>query len=259
MDIPISPLIISGEEETNCVLLSQIKVNEKTGVPPSKVEIFTLLFNEDQKVVKEINGEIDFSPFDNEILVPYFQASLPAGKYECRIVARETETGQASVGKKTFDIPDMNNDRIVLTSPLLFAAGPKSQIFKFSKEKNQKGKNKDLSLGDIYKYLPKSRHLVVGEIGPEIKNLLAVLPITFTEGPASDVEFSVRLHSKHEGEAIVLPVQITDPKPIGANKNILMIEVRLPDLVPGEYELEIEAMEKNTSSSFFIRRSLIKR
>jgi len=259
MDIPIEPLFVSGEEETNCVLLSQITVSEKTGVPPSKVEIFTLLFDENQKVVKEINGEIDFSPFDNEILVPYFQTNLPAGTYECRIVTRDIETGRASVGQTAFDILDMSNTEIVLTSPLLFAAGPGSQIFKFSKKNGKKEKEKDLSLGDIYKYLPKNHHLVVGKIDPEIKNLLAILPVTFTKRPTPDLEYSVRLYPEQEGEAIVLPAQISDPKPISDNKNILMIKMKLPDLVPGEYELEIEAMEKNTSSSFSIRRSFIKR
>ena len=256
LEIPIEPLFISGEGEMNCVLLSQITVNEKTGVPPSEVEIFAFLFNENQKVVKEMNGEIDFSPFDNEILVPYFLANLPAGKYESRIVARDKETGQASVGKAAFNIQDKSNAEIVLTSPLLFVAGPKSQVFKFLKQTSQKGKDKDLSLENVYKYLPKNHSLVVREIGPEIENLLAVLPVTFAGGPAPEIEFIARLHPKPEGEAIVLPIQIIDVQAIRDNKDIMMIEMRLPDLVPGEYELEIEAIEKNTSASFSVRRSL---
>ena len=259
LDIPIEPLFISGEEETNCVLLSQITVNEKTGVPPSKVEIFVLIFNENQKIVKEMNGEIDFSAFDNEVLVPYFQANLPADKYECRIVARDLETGQASVGKTTFTIPDINSSRFVLNSPLLFAAGPKSQIFKFSKNKDKKGKEKDLSLGDIYKYLPKNHYLIVGDIGSEIKNLLAVLPVTYAEGLIPEFEFSVRLYPKPEGEAIVIPMHIADIQSINALKDLLIIEIKLPDLVRGEYELEIEANEKDKPASFSIRRSFIKR
>jgi VWFA-related protein len=259
LDIPIEPLFVSGEEKMNCVLLSQITVGEKTGVPPSNVEIFAFLFNENQKMVKEMNGEIDLSPFDNEVLVPYFLANLPAGKYECCIVTRDMETGQASVGKTAFNIPDMSNAEIVLTSPLLFAAGPESQIFKFSKKKSQKGKDKDLSLGDIYQYLPENHCLFVREIGPEIKNLLAVLPVTFAGGPVPEVEFIARLHPKPEGKAIVLLIQIIDVQTIRNSKDILMIEMRLPDLEPGEYELEIEAIEKNTSASFSVRRSFIKR
>ena len=37
------------------------------------------------------------------------------------------------------------------------------------------------------------------------------------------------------------------------------MEIHFSDLAPGEYELEIEAVAKNTSSRFSVRRSLIKR
>jgi len=83
-----------------------------------------------------------------------------------------------------------------------------------------------------------------------------VLPVTFAGGPAPEVEFIVRLHPKPEGEEILLPMQIPDAHAISDNKNVLMIEMRLPDLAPGEFELEIEAIEKNTSASFSVRRSL---
>lgn len=259
LEIPIEQLFVPGEEGTNSILLSQITVDEKTGVPPSKVEIYAFLFNEEHRVVKEINGEVDFSPFAGEILIPYFLADLPSGKYECRVVTRETETGQASLGKVTFGIPDMSEAEIVLTSPLLFVAGHESQIFKLSKKKSQKEKDEEFSLGTIYKYLPENHSLVVREIGPEIKNLLAVLPVIFAGGLAPEVEFNVRLHPKPEGEAVPLPMEILDAKSVSDNKDILMMEMGLPDLAPGEYELEIEAIMKNTSASFSVRRSLIKR
>jgi VWFA-related protein len=259
LEIPIEPLFIFGEEGANCVLLSQIMVDEKTGVPPSKVEIYALLFDEDHKVVKERNGDVDFSSFAGEILLPYFLADLPSGKYECRLVTRDTETGQACVGKVTFGIPDMSEAEIVLSSPLLFAAGPESKIFKLSRKKGQKEKDEDLSLDTIYRYLPENHSLVVREIRPEIENLLAVLPITFSGGPAPEVEFKARLHPKPEGEAVLLPMEILDAKPISDNKDILMMEMSLPDLLPGEYDLEIEAIVKNTSASCSVHRSLVRR
>ncbi len=257
LEIPVEPLFISGEDEMNCVLLSQLTVNEKTGIPPSRIEIYTFLFNEDQKVVKEMNGEIDFSAFADKILVPYFLANLPSGKYECRIVTRNKETGQSSVGKAVFHIPDTSSAEIVLTSPLLFVAGHESQIFKLSKKKSQKGEDEDLFLGNIYRYLPENHCLVVREIGPEIKNLLTVLPVIFAGDLAPEVEFNVRLYPKPEGEAIVLPMQILDAQEVSDHKDILMMEMLLLDLLPGEYDLEIEAIEINTSASFSVRRSLV--
>jgi VWFA-related protein len=256
LDIPMEPLFISGDKDTNCVLLSQITVNQQTGVPPSEVEIFALILDENKNVVKEVNGEIDFSTFDNKILVPYFHADLPAGRYQSRIVTRELETGKASVGKAAFNIPEISNTTIKMTSPLLFSWGSESQIFKFSKKKDSRQKEKELSLGDIYKYIPKNHQLVVGNISPKTRNLLAVLPVTYLAGPSPEIEFSVLLHPKPEGDALTLPMQINHVHTISSNKDIVMIEMKLPDSGPGDYELEIEALEKNTSSRFSVRRSL---
>jgi hypothetical protein len=171
-------------------------------------------------------------------------------------VTRESETGKASVGKAAFNIPEMSHTTIKMTSPLLFSRGSESKFFKFSKKKDSR-KEKELSLGDIYKYLPKNHHLVVGEISPKTRNLLAVLPVTYTAGPSSEIEFSIFLHPKPDGDAFVLPMQINQVRSISGNKDILMIKIQLPDCGPGDYELEIEAKEKNTSSRFSVRRSLM--
>jgi VWFA-related protein len=257
LEIPLAPLYISGEEETNCFLLSQIAVDEKTGIPPVDVEIYALFFDEDHNIAKEINGEIDFSPFDDDILIPYFQANLRPGQYDCRIVARDKETGQALVGTTAFEIPDTSSDDKALTSPLLFTAGSESKVFKFSKRK--KATDRELSLGDVYRFLPKNHRLIVREIGPETKNLLAVLPLTFASGSAPAFEFAALLRPKSEGETMEIPIKITDVRSINENKDILMMEISLPELAPGEYELEIEAFGKDTSARLSVHRSLILR
>lgn len=259
LDIPVESLFIAGREKMNCALLAQIPVNEKTGIPPSTVEIFTFLFNEDRKMVIKKRGEMDLSPFDQQSLFSYFTANLPAGEYECRIVARDLETGQAIVGKIVFPLPEKSESEIVLSSPLLFAKGPESKIVRFSEGLNQKEKDKDLSLRDFYKFLPKNHCLVVRDLEHGIKSLLAALPVTAAKGPAPEVEFSARLHPRPKGEPINLATDIVDIQETSAQTDILMMEIRLPDLKPGEYELEIEAFEKKTSARSLVRKFLVRK
>lgn len=256
-DIPVEPLFIAGREKMNCALLAQMPVNEKTGIPPSTVEIYTFLFNEDRKIVMKKRGEMDLSPFDQQSLFSYFTANLPAGEYECRIVARDLETGQAIVGKIVFPLPEKIDSDIILSSPLLFAKGPESKIVRFSEGLSQKEKDKDLSLRNFYKFLPKDHCLVVRDLEPGIKSLLAVLPVVVSKGPAPEIEFSARLHPRPEGEPINTAMEIVDIQETGAQTDILMMEIRLPDLKPGEYELEIEALEKKTSARSFVRKFLV--
>lgn len=250
MDIPIEPLFITGIKDINCALLSQIAVNERTGIPPSKVEIFAFLFNMDHKEVMKKKGEIDLTPFDQKTLFPYFTTKLPAGDYECRIVIRDLRTGQAAIGKTVFRLPEKSDTENVLSSPLLFATGPESQILKFS--------DKDISISDFYKFQPKNHCLIVRELEPGIKRLLALLPVSVHAGLTPEVELSVRLYPKPEGEPTILPTEIVDVKKTSTNTDIFMIEIRLPDLKPGKYELEIEALDEQSLARYFIRKFLVR-
>jgi hypothetical protein len=259
LDIPVEPLFIAGREKMNCALLARITVNEKTGIPPSKVEIFAFIFNKDHEAVIMKNVEMDLAPFDQKFLFSYFTANLPAGEYECRIVARDLETGQAVVGKIVFALPEKSDSEIVLSSPLLFAKGPESQILRFSEGLSRKGKDKDISLSNIYKFLPRNHCLVVRDLEQGVKSLLAVLPVAVAEGQAPEIDLSVRLHPRPEGEAINLTAEIIDIKNTNTKTDILMIEIRLPDLKPGEYELEIEVLERGILASSSVRKSLVKK
>lgn len=256
-EILLEPLFIAGRKETNCVLFSQITIDEKTGVPPAKVEIYAFLFNEENEAVLMKKGEMDLASFNQQKLYPYFTANLPAGKYECRIVTRDIETGQAAVGIINFSFPEQSDAGIVLSSPLLFAEGPESQIIKLSEEQKEKGK--DDSLSSLYKFRPKNHSLIVRDLWPGIKSLLAVLPVSITEGTVPEIEFLVSLHPKPDGEPIELMTEIVDIQKASVHTEVLMIEILLPELKSGEYELEIEVLDENTLARSFVRKFLVKK
>ena len=256
-EILLEPLFIAGRTETNCVLFSQITIGEKTGIPPAEVEIYAFLFNEEYEPVLMKKGEMDFAPFNQQVLYTYFTAHLPAGKYEYRIITRDINTGQAAVGTINFPFPEQNEAGIVLSSPLLFTEGPESHIIKLSGE--QSGKEKEISLNSLYRFRPKNHSLVVRDLRPGIKSLLAVLPVDIIEGTAPEVEFSFRLHPKPIGEPIELKSEIVDVQNINANREVLMVEILLPELKDGEYELEIEVLDKNTRTRTFVRKFLVKK
>ena len=51
--------------------------------------------------------------------------------------------------------------------------------------------------------------------------------------------------------------KIVDIQKTSGNTEVLMIEIMLPELKFGEYELEIEAVDKNTLARSFVRKSLV--
>jgi len=78
-------------------------------------------------------------------------------------------------------------------------------------------------------------------------------------GSVPAFEFAAWLHPKTEGETMELPIQITDVRTINENKDILMMDIRLPELAPGEYQLEIEAVGRDTTVRLSVHRHLILR
>ncbi|MEW6456159.1 MAG: VWA domain-containing protein [Acidobacteriota bacterium] len=256
LDIPVEPLFIAVGEGVNLVLLAQISVDEKAGVPPAKVDIFSYIFNKDREVVLAKQREFDLIPYAQKSLYPYFMTRLPPGEYEYRIVALDKETGQSALGKVAFLLPEKTDTGILLSSPLLFAKGQESQIFNIAAEKKKKS-SQGISLNDIYKFIPKNHSLVIRDLDPGIRSLLAVLPVTTAKVLASEIEFNVRLQSHQEGEPIDLEAEIIDFKEINESSDILILAISLPELRPGEYEMEIEAKEKEIISSSIVKKLLI--
>ncbi len=55
------------------------------------------------------------------------------------------------------------------------------------------------------------------------------------------------------------PFQFVDVQKASANTEVLMIEILLPELKSGEYELEIEILDENTLARSFVRKFLVKK
>jgi VWFA-related protein len=257
LDVPIEPLFIAGRKDVNCAVLGRMTVSEKTGVSPAKVEIFAFLFNTKGKLIKQNRGVMDFAPFDQTTFFPYFLAKLPQEEYECRVVARDLETGQASVGKTIFALPNLKGMEFVISSPILFVPGTESQLLRLSEASDRKGNPKGMSLGDIYGFSPRNHSLVVRELERGPTTLLAALPVTFSGNLAPDAEFTARLISVPARDAVDLKTEVIDFQETGNQSEVYMLEIFLPELPTGEYTLELEARDRNTHARSMARKTLM--
>jgi VWFA-related protein len=255
MELHLDPLLIADSEEVNFALLARLEVDERTGVPPSKTEIFVFLFNEEEEVVLKRRGEMNLAPYDQQDLFPYITASLPPGEYECRFAARNMDSGQAALGRIPVRVPEKIENGLFLSSPILFASGPESHIVKL----NSKGKDKDVSLNDFYRFIPKQHGIIVNEIGADIERVLAVLPMTILAGPDAEVDLNVLLHPRGAGDTMFLPVLYVEAQKVSETKDILMIEISLINVQSGEYDLEIEASNVATKARSSVWKSIMKK
>jgi VWFA-related protein len=257
LEMPLDPLLSSDGKGSNVVILSKMSVDEKVGIPPGKAEFYTFIFDKDHKAVQSTMSAIDLAPQAQKTIYPYATAALEPGEYECRFVARDMSTGQAVIGKTFFKIPEPLASGMKFDSPLLFVPGKDAQFFKISRMK--KGADLAASLINFYPLLPIHCSPLVKNLEADDKVILAVIAAVFPEDQLPEVNLDVRMTLASTGEEFPLEARILEAKRAENGKDVLMLEIDLPDLRPGEYELEITATESVTQAQSVMKTSIVKK
>jgi hypothetical protein len=225
-------------------------VNEKTGVGPGKAEFFAFIFEKSGQPVRALRTEMDLSKLGGQTICPYVSIPLPAGEYEFRFVARDTATGQAAAGLSPFVVPAAEAGGLRYSSPLLIVTGRDPNFLKL----NWPGRNAEPStLADFYPFLPKNGGPLLGPLRAHEKTLLAVLTAEFPSGTAAPkVNLGFRL-TNAAGDAFTVATKIVESKKLAATRSALALEINLPDLVPGDYVLEITATDAASNAARVLR------
>lgn len=257
LEMPLEPLLSSDGKGSNVIILSKIPVDEKLGIPPGKAEFYTFIFDKDHKAVQSTQSEIDLGFQAQKILYPYATAALEPGEYECRFVARDTATGQAVIGKTLFEIPEPLASGMKFDSPLLLVPGRDPLFLKISRTK----KEADLAatLINFYPLLPVHCSPLVKNLEADDKVILAVIAAQFPADQLPEVSLDIRMIVPSTGEGFDLEARILEAKRAENGKDVLVIEIYLPELRPGDYELEIKAAESITNTQGVMKTSIVKR
>ena len=83
----------------------------------------------------------------------------------------------------------------------------------------------------------------------------AVIPTSMKNVTSPDVEIKVRLAAKAENQGLDLESEILDTKRLEKNS----MEILLPDLIPGSYELQITALEFTSRTESVVKIPLVKK
>jgi hypothetical protein len=96
----------TGNEDYNLMLKLKIPKENLNEISGKKVEIVSLIFDENDNVVELEREELDFSKQSAKEFHYTSQLSVPPGRYKCRVVIRNLETGRGAVGASSVEIPD---------------------------------------------------------------------------------------------------------------------------------------------------------
>lgn len=257
-EMPLEVLHCADEKQPSILILSKLLLDKKIGISPGKIELFFFVFDKEDKLVVSQKGEIDLSTTPQKIFFPYHLTSLKPGEYEGRIVIRNMETGQASVGVSKIEIQEPLKTGIRIYSPLLLVPGNEATFVRIEKEKMKK--NNSHSIISYYPLLPQKSSPLVGHLTEGMSRIWAVIPTLTKNNEAPDVEIKVRLIRKLDSHEFDLESDILDAKRVEKNNmDALLLEIHLPELKPGEYELEITASEFISQTESVVKIPLMKK
>lgn len=244
----------SFAKKDNILLLSEIPLDEMQDVVKGKPELVTFIFDDKNSVVDSTKGEIDVSTLPQKTIFDYTFSSLSPGKYECRMIIRNLDTGRAAVASCSVEIPEPLESGSKLFEPLLLIPEKNSFYLKLSKEKNKEAQERELSISDIYSFLTNEHSPLLETIDQGTTKLLAIMRSSVVGIQNPNVELSAFLGQKPEAQKTRLNFSILSSKK-DKDTDILFLEFQLPQLKPGIYSLDLVAMETSTQAKSQISRS----
>ena len=240
LPFPSIALPCSGKEDSNLVLLTEVSVPDIEEAASGKAELATFIYDQENIIVSSIKGEIDFTSIPQERIYLYDISSLNPGQYECRVVIRDTKTGRAARASTSVEIPEPLESGIKLYPPLLIVPEKESFYLNLITVDKKKKKETSLSIADIYPFISNEHSPLVGDLEKGTTKLLAVIRNDVVNLKNPDIELPAYLFdfSVTQKTPLSFSILASEKK---EQTDVLLLELRLPDLEPGQYFLKIEA------------------
>ena len=253
--LPSIALPCSEKEESNLVMLSEIRTDKIKEITKGETEVLTLIFDEENNIADSHIGEINFYTIPQKKIYLYSISSLLPGKYECRFVLRNTKTGKGAVASSSVVIPEVSGPGIKLFPPLLLIPEKQAVYLKLSKDQKKGIEKESLSIKNIYPFIPNNHSPLVEEVDRGILKLLAVLRFSIVDVQEFDIEISAHLIDHSSNKKIPLPNSSILNSENREGIEVLLIEFQLPELEAGRYSIEMIAEDLTTQTRSQVSRT----
>ncbi len=204
-----------------------------------RAEAYLLLLDEDGDLIDIKWFELRPPASEKEAYIPAFVIPIQPGRYGCRFVIRNRETGAGARGTSAFTVPETGASVLSVDPPLLL--GPASNALEM-------GAAPVVMLSSVYAYDVGAYAPYGGEIPRGAGNLTAI--IRCTSGSPSDLDLAASLVETETSKRSDIPVAVISRSEDGATKQFL-VELATGELGPGGYELSVVVKEKDGAASAF--------
>jgi len=235
-----------GTDALHLFLLTKIPAATVEKMTGNKVEIVSLIFDEQDSLADLRRAEENFTKHQGKDVFYASGAALQSGNYKCRLVIRDLESGSAAVASVKVHVPPKPERGIRLHPPLLLVPAKNSVYLEGRLSEKKEDKAPRVSWSDYYSFDPGQFSPLIGELREGPSKIAAVVPCTVKDIPLPTVAYTAHLVNA-AGEKIPVPISSLD-RVIKDELRSQLLEFQLGDLKPGHYVLYILAEELATKA-----------
>jgi len=237
--LPITALPCPIDGDPGIFLMTKIPGKEIIKSMGTKAELFFLVFDKKENLLDLRRKEIKTSSLKGNEAYYYSLMHVSPGLHKFRIIMRDMDTGNGAVGRQSMKIPIVPKQGIQILPPLLLIPGKSSLFVRGYIPKTIKSK---FPLLDFYPFDPEQYSPIFNDIPVNTKNIQVVIHCFMRNLTKPMLKFTASLTEKSTGKLTSLPLTVLSGKNEGG-EGILLIELKMPKMEPGEYILMIYAVD----------------
>ncbi|NTV80009.1 MAG: VWA domain-containing protein [Candidatus Aminicenantes bacterium] len=234
-DIPVTALPLTVKGWPQALVFARASQAVLSDVLGKKSEAYLLLMDEKGDLANINRFPLAVDEPGGETLYPSFLLRLKPGRYACRMVVRNSETGRAARGTSSLTVPPEKVSILGLDPPFLAAPEAGSRELPASP---------DGSAAKLFGYDPAAFAPFIGDIPAGTTKLHAGLRV---QGGAASKGLTVTasLIDAAAAARFEAPVAILRQSDDGPTR-LFFVELSTPELKPGRYTLVVEVKEPAT-------------
>jgi hypothetical protein len=217
-------------------------------------ELMALISDEQENLVKIEGMIVELDKYRGQNVVFSPGVLLQPGRYRCRIVVRDLDTGEAAVAKSNALVGKASDRNLILGQPLLLVPGAGSICLE---EKRPETKSPQ-RWTDIYSFDTRASRPLLGPLPKDVSRILALIPFYRKNLAQGDIHYTA--HAVSFSDKRDIPITCTElermPK---AGFQAQFLELELGHLEPGEYALYFMAQDSSSKDTSYAQTTLVAR
>jgi hypothetical protein len=251
LSFSLTPLSFAFGGENRLQLLAKIPIPVIDKMSAKKTELVSLIFDEKDDLVLLERSEADLTAFRGMDVFYMMGTTLPPGKYKCRIVIRDLDTGAAAVATAAESFVGKPAAPLTLYPPLLLVPGSNFVYLEPA------GKRKEASTPwkAVYPYDRAQYSPVGGDVSKSEAKIVAVIPCAVSGLVQPSLRLAAYLIDTISGYRRPISFSLLNKQPQD-HLEIYYLEAPLENMPPGKYRLYFHAEDEISKSVAYTQTDL---